>query len=409
MTEMEYIDEAIKYCLNRAESNIVIVPMGKWGVAAKEILNEKYHVEERFCIDNFKYDANKIFVINNMPGNYAECIYLLTVQSNDIQEVIIENLVQKGISKGQIIKVFSDRYYRQNMKDIYDKYGKLHLDFLCVGFQKCGTTSLYTALQDNKSIFLPNGKDTNFMRNFREPEAHEKLWKSYPMEQLRNKCVGGIESGYINYAKEIYDYFGEGIKILICVRNPVEALYSNFKMAMRDNYEQNLKKLGNMKSIPEMFDIWIKGGGKKEKFVYINFIKKYLKFYDKQQIKIIVLEELYSECGIKMREIQEFIGLGKKDIIEYHQMPHENSGSYMPRNLAGARINRSIGQLIKSSENVELKIDLLELRNDIYKITNVEYHDKMRNETYGWLLDYYMDSIHEMESFLDKSLNGIWY
>ena len=52
----------------------------------------------------------------------------------------------------------------------------IHLDFLCVGFGKCGTSSLHAALKKNKKVFLPKKKETLYLET-----KHFHL--------LKNRCL----------------------------------------------------------------------------------------------------------------------------------------------------------------------------------------------------------------------------
>ncbi len=49
------------------------------------------------------------------------------------------------------------------------------------------------------------------------------------------------------------------------------------------------------------------------------------------------------------------------------------------------------------------------LRGQISELTNVEYCEEMNMNTVKKLDRYYVDSILELEKFMGRSLNGIWY
>ena len=59
--------------------------------------------------------------------------------------------------------------------------------------------------------------------------------------------------------------------------------------------------------------------------------------------------------------------------------------------------------------DVELFASMQSVRDQIWLITNEEYSEPMREETKEELTRFYMDSIRELEDFLERSLKGTWY
>ena len=218
---------------------------------------------------------------------------------------------------------------------------------------------------------------------------------------------------YLKSAKTVYHYFGKDLKLLFCIRNPVKAAYSLFRMQMRDGfrdrifyYLQKYRKL-----TPEVFDEWIRRENEKDIFCYMNYIREYLNYYPKDQIKIVLFEDMIKCPDIVMEEVQEYIGLGREQRIRYDVLPHVNEGERVPKNLACAYINRSIMDLMRETEekDVELFASMQHVRDQIWLITNENYSEPMLGKTKEELTRFYMDSIREMESFLGRSLRGIWY
>lgn len=404
MNEIEYIKEKIQYCIDMNLKHIVVVPMGKWGQKVKELLNTCYKIKEDFCLDNIHYDGKNVYPINEALLNERKNTYLLSVQDECVKREIMSQLLQ-FVDQEQIIDVFSNQIFIQKMWNVY---GRVKMDFLLVGFMKCGTSSLQRDLLCNPKIYLPSEKETFFIHNLRSENAYERFRKSYPEDKLNEKVVGGIEPTYSRFAKEVYEYFGADLKILMCVRNPIEAVYSFFLMDMRNALGKTiyyLSKYGNI--TPEVFEEWLEEN--KAGYVYIRFIKEYLKFYSKEQIRIIIFEELCQNPNKEMKEIQEFIGVAQKDILEYNAISHVNEGFGIPKNLACAYINRNITQLFYEGLDPDLWMEILRIQNEIFEITNEKHIKIMTDSMYKKLFEFYKESIEELELFLGKSLNGLWY
>lgn len=361
------IRRTIKELINN-EKNIVIVPYGRNGRMAKDILNNEFDLQEEFLLDNYVYDMEKIFPINKMPKKKG--IFFLVVAQTDTAYKICHDLLDNGILDEQIRQV---NYSLDDIDKIYVCDEKVHLDFLCPGFWKCGTTSLHIALNNNKNIFLPMVKETFFIHNLNESSHDEFKTKHYPPSVVRNRIVGGIEPSYICDAHSVYRYFGQDLKLIFCLRNPVQALESFFWMCK----DQGLITWTN--SIRENFDIYFDRSG--YIFKYINIIYDWEKYYPRDQIKLVILEELRSNTTEIMNEIQEFIGLEKYKRINYTHLPSVNT-----------RYNRAV--FFESS--------LIEV-----PVSNKE--EVMDECLYKKLFQYYEESIHKLEKYIGRSLEGYWY
>ena len=180
---------------------------------------------------------------------------------------------------------------------------------------------------------------------------------------------------------------------------------------MRDSSCKNifyyLKKYGRIS--PDVFEEWTEKDWGKEMFQYMNWVKEYLKYYKKENIKIVIFEELLSDTERVMNEIQDFVGVDKDNWMSYLHLLHVNSGSTVPGSLAGAYINQMVYELVCRETDVGLQTEFNNLRGEISKITNTEYHEKMSERTSEKLDIYYKDSICELEEFIGKSLKGVWY
>lgn len=399
-----WVKDELKSYAKQAEQ-IIIAPMGRWGGICKKILEEDIKFKNIVCLDNYKYDNHIVYPVEEII-HYPGALCLITAENEEIRQTMKKQL-EGHIKDIRIVELFSDALVHKWS----NLYGRVHLDFLCCGFAKCGSTSLQGALCLNPNVFLPDIKETFFAGEMFFPEAHKNFCHSYPSDLTKGKVVGGIEPSYLNCAKAVRDYFGSELKILFCVRNPVEAAHSLFRMHMRDSVNDKviyyLKKY--KKISPAVFDEWIEGEDAKNIFLYMDYIKEYMKYYPKNQIKVVVFEELARSPVDLMNEIQQYIGLDEEQMIVYDEFPHENIGTCVPKDLAGAYVNKSIMQLVLDTKDPDLRISLIGLRSLIGEITNEEYHQEMLEDTRNKLMDFYIDSIHELEKFTGKSLKGIWY
>lgn len=290
------------------------------------------------------------------------------------------------------------------------------LDFLCVGFTKCGTTSLHIALNKNKQIYLPKRKEILYgrwkNRYLNAPERFHKIY--FHGDSIPNGCkLGSIEPTFFFQSNFVYETYGDKAKILFLVRNPVSATYSYFIMMMKRSMDARLRTYYKKykKFSMEMFHDYLHDyiySGKDQRFSYAKWIKEYLRFYDPASIKIVFMEELIQKPNHVMKEIQEFIGV---DIRSYNKLPHSNTGNRVSRNYLSARINGKLQALRVNLKSAPPRIQKIvtKLFLFIWKFTLVETHDKMLEADQQELKAFYHDSVRELEAITGRNLKEIWF
>lgn len=397
---------AIQERIDQGKKQFAILPMGFWGKETKSMLENEFHIEPKACFDNGFFNSKAVYPINMIETmNLSDTVFLVVVEKEDIRGQLYQQIAPFVLDEQiELIPLLNAK-----QKKIFESTEKIHLDFLCAGFHKCATTSLHEALRLNKNIFLPQVKETFFSMSVTEG-SHEKFRQSYPDVNGENlhAFVGGIEPAYPPFAASVYQYFGGDLKILFLVRNPVEALKSAFKMSMRGVGEWDLLLIQKHGRIcPELMQEYIEANYRR--FIYIDFIRMYERFYPQSQIKIVLTEKLLQNTSKQMDEIQAFIGLPEEDRITYGDFPHENRGDSVFKSLGGAYVSNALNRLRMSVNDALLYLQIEEIRKKVLEITtepfNFDEYEDIWKGTYGL----YEKSVTALEKRIGRSLKGIWY
>lgn len=123
---------------------------------------------------------------------------------------------------------------------------------LCPGFAKCGTTDVWAKLGMHPDISLTATKELNFFDSnlvYSKGFYWYEEWFKYAFRHKREaRILGEISPTYTNGAglERFLDYYtgapdGE-IKLLICVRDPVEAYWSWLKMLQGERGHGDIKR-----------------------------------------------------------------------------------------------------------------------------------------------------------------------
>lgn len=128
------------------------------------------------------------------------------------------------------------------------------VDFLIVGAQKSGTTTLFETLSKHPRIFIPQRKECKYFScmagNYVGPgaigankytktlEEYQGLFKKAKPGQL----CGDISPDYLYYYQnavpKILDEINAQVPIIIVLRNPIDRAYSNYLMQVRERREE---------------------------------------------------------------------------------------------------------------------------------------------------------------------------
>lgn len=167
--------------------------------------------------------------------------------------------------------------------------------FLIIGSQKAGTTSLYHVFKKHPQIFMSETKEINFFFHEHLYKRGIDFYKKY-FENIKKNidAVGEASPGYICHSQapsRIRKYLPY-IKLILTVRNPIERAYSQ--------YWDNRKKLEETLTFKEtlavaLSDFYEPGKlGYFSRGVYIYYIKKYLEYFDRKQLLILVFDDIIS-------------------------------------------------------------------------------------------------------------------
>jgi len=178
-------------------------------------------------------------------------------------------------------------------------------DFIIIGVAKCGTTPLWYNIEKHPDITMGPKDRSKIEMYFWGTYRYDNKEFDWYKQKFKGKVSGEKTPAYCtrNYAimqmkKEIPD-----VKLIMCIRHPVERAYSNYKM--------NVK--GGKIRIPFNYNLMIKRYGGLSR--YINLLNKnILPFFDRSQLHICVTEWMKKNTVEEMNKIYDFLNLEIVDI-----------------------------------------------------------------------------------------------
>lgn len=183
-------------------------------------------------------------------------------------------------------------------------------NFLIIGSQKAGTTSLYHVLKQNPQIFLPERKEVNYF--FLQSE-YDKGFEHYlshfeqvPPETL---AIGEASPGYICHPlapARIHQWLPDA-KLILTVRHPVDRAYSQYwdnrrSLSEHRTFEQAVETALHATYSPDKLGYFSRG-------TYIQYIRRYLELFDRQQLLVLPFEDLRTDSHAFYQRVFEFLGV----------------------------------------------------------------------------------------------------
>lgn len=197
------------------------------------------------------------------------------------------------------------------------------VDFLGVGAQKSGTTTLYCILKQHPDIFIAKRKEIHFFDNDNN-YAKGMDWYNAHFSNIGDaKVIGEITPAYMfleHTPKNIFKDLGNNIKFIFMLRNPVDRAYSNYKMELGRGNEQETF----FKAIELENERTVQSQGMKKTYGYIQRgfyakqIRNYLNYFPKENMIFIIFEEFINNPSKWSKEIFEFLGVESDIELDYN-------------------------------------------------------------------------------------------
>lgn len=193
----------------------------------------------------------------------------------------------------------------------------MRVDFMIIGAQKCGTSTLFDILDSHPSIVGSRPKETNFFslsqdwRNdlrgyeglfeLKEGALYFEASTSYTFYPLRNLRIWD----------DIFDY-NPKMKFIYLVRNPIERVVSNYMHAYERGYT-DLDIEEAIRTEPVFIDVTR----------FYTQVSPYIRRFGRSNVLLIDFDDLIQSRQTVLRAISEFLAIDFKKFGDYEKI-HSN-------------------------------------------------------------------------------------
>ena len=170
--------------------------------------------------------------------------------------------------------------------------------FIVGGGVRCATGWIRACLSEHPTIYM-QPKETHY---FDQSYERGSVWyNEFFTDHDGKEIVGEKTASYLHdpsVAERIHRSFPD-VKLVFCLRDPVERMYSHYSMLASDNEElQRLGFLGSIES-DQKFSEWGK---------YYTQLKRFIEFFPREKILIKIYEDKDRDPYSFMSDIYSFVG-----------------------------------------------------------------------------------------------------
>ncbi len=275
-------------------------------------------------------------------------------------------------------------------------------NFIGLGVQRAGTSWIHNCLYEHPQIYMPPEKEISFFNYYysKGPEWYTNCFRACGPDQL----AGEISPDYLctmEAAERIYNWNPE-LKFIISLRNPVERAVSAYR------YFVNRGDIPRHKSFNEV--VSDRPGFVKRGF-YHEQIWHYLKYFSKEQILILIYEDIASDPYQFIQHIYRFLGvdpsfrpsvaqqkINVSQISPRHRLLY-TLGRMVAKSLRGIRMDHVVWKITRSR--------LATLAQPLYART-VEIQPLSRAQRLE-LQKLFTPDVQALENLLQRDLRRIWF
>lgn len=208
-------------------------------------------------------------------------------------------------------------------------------DFIIIGAQRCGTTSLYNYLVEHQEVFPSFIKETHFFDwrfsnglNWYRAYFPSSLHRAY-VQRIRHRAfVTGESTPYYLFYPHAPRRVWETIplaRLIVMLRNPVERAYSHYHHEVRTgaetaSFEDALARESEILPAETakimQDDRYCSFGHNHHAYlsrgIYVDQLQRWTEFFDRDRLRILKSEEFYREPEAALEEVSAFLGLSTR-------------------------------------------------------------------------------------------------
>lgn len=212
-------------------------------------------------------------------------------------------------------------------------------DFLIIGTERGGTTSLHSYLTENPRIVRALRKEIHY---FDQNYYKGRTWYMAHFPVRKKDILSGEASPHYYFFPEAAERIGKSFpdtKLIMLLRNPVDRAYSHYQHEVANGYEKLSFKDAIVREYNITDGIWkprdLRANGISQyvhfsylsKGIYVKHLKWWMAKIPRERFLILKSEAFFNNPGDGLSKVLNFLGLPPSDRSNFRKY---NEGEYEP-------------------------------------------------------------------------------
>ena len=182
-------------------------------------------------------------------------------------------------------------------------------NFLIIGSQKAGATSIYRILKEHPQVFMADKKELNFFSKEDEYARGAEAYAAHFADSANRLARGEVSPDYICHPEapaRIHALLPD-VKLILTLRNPIERAIAQ--------YWDNRRHLNESHTFAKAIELYLSDNYHPDQIgyfscgVYMRYIRRYLEHFPRENLLILPFEEIISAPEEFYRRIFTFLGV----------------------------------------------------------------------------------------------------
>jgi hypothetical protein len=301
----------------------------------------------------------------------------------------------------------------------------MKLDFVCIGAQKAGTTTLHDILITHPDIYLPPRKEAQFFDiNERFEKGINYYFETFFKTYNGEKFVGNINPNLQmqnRSLERLHNCFGDELKIIFIMRDPVKRAYSHYLMSKKRGYEKldffdAMKAENERISNPQTHRGYISEEpghyeinhwGYVYRSLYANTVEYLFANFPKENIHLMLFEDFIKNKNNGIKELLKFLSIPDSPYISFEVQSNVASEpkSKILRDFIYQQgiFKKIIGKVLSKKNKEYIRIKLTKINNKPLAENEKGLSIKERSKVFT---EYFEKDIKKLELLTGLDLNN---
>jgi hypothetical protein len=251
-------------------------------------------------------------------------------------------------------------------------------DFIIIGAQKSGTTTLYSCLGQHPQIFPPSRKEVHYFDGGRHPgtdnfERGEKWYRAhFPLRLSMRPGARTFEASPLYMLnplvpERIFNALPEA-RLIAILRNPTDRAISHYfhekrqgreSLPIMEAMQQEEQRLGAVVTAGNYNSAAFIHCSYKRRGLYRQQLEGFFRFFPRRQVLVLNSGEFFRKPDITLKKVFDFVGVD-----------------------AGFRA-KTTRQRNVGTNNSDVSLDVYDYLNDYFFLHNEALYELL-GENYGW-------------------------